>query len=427
MVGLENQLSLQQQNIITLKSNLPYFKRIFWRFMKNSPAINEWKKAEKEMQKTAVQITRQRTACQEQKKAVQQAKAQYQLSEQELSKAKQKVHNINELIIPYQTRFGGNWPDTEFWQNINENERSQTACPWTYDEYNRLREELFYQALMLHKAFILSSNCVKQNLMRLFAMWNSKFVPCDCESAYGDLLNTLLLVIPVISTTFASVQSFLEDIQAEKLGTLVVDEAGQAAPQSALGAIWRTQKAIVVGDPLQVEPIVTIPDELRKRFADENSIPPIYRLPELSVQMMADQLNPYGGIRNLNDKKVWMGCPLVVHRRCLNPMFQISNEVAYNGKMFNETREPYPAKKFLLQQTIWLDIKGTEKGNKNHTVQQQIDVVVGLFEQAINIYNGLPNLYIITPFTSISHVLKNAIRLVIKNKIPNMDSQKITD
>ena len=38
---------------------------------------------------------------------------------------------------------------------------------------------------------------------------------------------------------------------------LVVDEAGQAQPQMALGALYRSRSAVIVGDPKQVEPVVT--------------------------------------------------------------------------------------------------------------------------------------------------------------------------
>lgn len=98
-----------------------------------------------------------------------------------------------------------------------------------------------------------NSNCVKQNLNRLLAMWDGRFTIENRRLSYGTLLNTLFFVVPVISTTFASVQSFLEGVQLGELGILVVDQSGQATPQSALGALWRTRKAIIVGDPLQVE------------------------------------------------------------------------------------------------------------------------------------------------------------------------------
>jgi hypothetical protein len=71
--------------------------------------------------------------------------------------------------------------------------------------------------------------------------------------------------------------------------------------------------------------------------------------------------------------------------------------------------------------------QGAEKGNKNHVVQQQIDFVTILFGQAIDIYDGLPDLYIITPFVSVDRALKYAIRQVITTKLPQIDSQDIMD
>ena len=41
------------------------------------------------------------------------------------------------------------------------------------------------------------------------------------------------------------------------IGTLIVDEAGQASPHMAIGALCRAEKAVIVGDPKQVEPVVT--------------------------------------------------------------------------------------------------------------------------------------------------------------------------
>lgn len=424
---LEQTLAVQEQNVATLQDSLSFFKRIFWRWFPNNAVVKEWILSKQIVEQLVIQVTRQRTNYHAQAEAVQQAKAQCQVTGQALVKAQQHLDTIRATIAPYRTRFGENWADTCFWKDISTNERSQAACPWTDLEYDKLREELFYQALMLHKAFVLSSNCVKNNLDRLFTLWGGKFSESDCRASYGHLLNTLMLVIPVISTTFASVQSFLEGIQAKELGLLVVDEAGQATPQSALGALWRTRKAIVVGDPLQVEPIVTIPKELRGRFADEYSVPPAYRLPELSVQILADQLNRYGGIRKFNGGELWLGSPLVVHRRCLEPMFSISNEVAYNGKMFSKTEPPDLSQRFLFKSSVWMDCKGAENGNKDHTVRNQVQLATHLLEQGIEVYGGFPDLYVITPFTSVERALKKAFRSVIGQKLPQASTQDVTE
>lgn len=59
-----------------------------------------------------------------------------------------------------------------------------------------------------------------------------------------------------------------------------------------------------------------------------------------------------------------VGCPLVVHRRCISPMFEISNAVSYGGRMFNETLLPKSDKVFSIEKSQWVDVKGNEMGSK---------------------------------------------------------------
>lgn len=425
LLHLENNLSSEEANALRLKARIPFFKRILFGWFKDDPIIKEWKSTTKRIEQLEIEIIHQTRTCAAAQEAKNDAEEALTISNKNTKCVEEKFVSAESKVESLRSHFKGNWADCEFWHDILHNEASQSACPWTTPQYNTLREELFYQALMLHKSFILSSNAVKQNINRLFNVWDGKITGIDKSASYGHLLNTLLLVIPVVSTTFASVQSFLDGIGAEELGLLIVDEAGQATPQSVLGAMWRTRKAIIVGDPLQVEPIVKIPKELRRHFAEKYNIPSNYRLPEISVQMLADSANKFGGTRTVEGNRLWLGCPLVTHRRCLNPMFGISNEIAYNNRMFIKTPPPEPDTPFLLPKSIWFDCRGPEKGNKNHTVPEQIVLAGKLFEKAIDIYADLPDIYLITPFTTVERSLSVEIRKIVARKYPSLENAEI--
>ncbi len=439
---LEKQTDLENENnkldrlLDSLKSindrmdflflNMNFFHRLFRKFIKRNQIVNEWKSLNIKKGETILQISEQKGVCYKLKEELEIINRELYCSQKNKENIQRKISVIEEKIGAEKAIFRDNWADESFWDNIEQNDKSQESCPWVYEKYNKLREELFYQALQVNKAFVLSSNRVKQNLQRLFSLWDGKYTKEDCVNSYGELLNTLLLVIPVISTTFASVESFLSEIQRDELGLLVIDEAGQATPQSALGALWRSQRAIIVGDPLQVEPILTVPKELVKMFADEYTIPQYYRIPEISVQMLADRANEYGGYRNINGEKIWLGCPLVVHRRCINPMFAISNEIAYDNKMFLKSPSTKESDIFVFEKSVWFDVKGKENGNKDHTVKNQIDFTEKLFTKSIEVYCGFPDLFIITPFKRVAENLRKMMKLVLR-KSQYVDKEKIDE
>jgi hypothetical protein len=142
-------------------------------------------------------------------------------------------------------------------------------------------------------------------------------------------------MVPVISTTFASVASQFRDLGPNSLGWLFIDEAGQAVPQAAVGALWRARRAVVVGDPLQIEPVFTVPIKLIKALVSSSELPPdqVVAPHQVSVQNLADEANRLGTRIGSGDDSRWIGSPLRVHRRCVDPMFGIANEIAYEGKM----------------------------------------------------------------------------------------------
>lgn len=299
---------------------------------------------------------------------------------------------------------------------------------WINKEYNEEREKLFYCALNLQKAFVITSDKLRSNIGLLSKVWgfNTRedgsryaFNKSDKEHTMVHLINTLFLITPVISSTFASIQSMLKDVTEENsLGLLIVDEAGQASPHMMLGSYFRAQTAIVVGDPKQIEPVVTTPDPIRRSFEGVDA----YMSKILSVQNFADALNPFGTYlkNNTTYENEWVGCPLTVHRRCIEPMFGISNKLSYDNIMVNSTLEP-ENKKFCIKKSTWYDISGKEVGNKNHFVQEQANIVFKLIYDYYEQNKHLPEVYIITPFTTVKNGLYENLQKLGKNQIPGFD------
>ena len=195
----------------------------------------------------------------------------------------------------------------------------QLATPWFPAEAQRVRDDLFQAAIELHRAFIdAAAKPIRHNLGVLMSVMGGRRLRAGPqESLLGDLWTTLFLVVPLVSTTFASVERMLGRLPPESLGWLLVDEAGQALPQAAVGALLRTRRALVVGDPVQIEPIVTLPDQLTRTISLQIGVDPDkFTAPVASVQTLADAASPYVSEFQTRNGSRAVGVPLLVHRRC---------------------------------------------------------------------------------------------------------------
>ena len=183
-------------------------------------------------------------------------------------------------------------------------------------------------------------------------------VPADAPAAAVlAAWQSLFFAVPVISTTFASFSRVFSQLGHESLGWLFIDEAGQSAPQAAAGAIWRCKRVVVVGDPKQIEPVVTLPFTAQQALRRNAGIAEWWLPGSTSTQRLADEANQYGTYLHGDDGEVWVGAPLRVHRRCERPMFDVSNAIAYGGMMVygvSGQREPLAA-----PPSGWIDIPAT--------------------------------------------------------------------
>jgi|GEM_PF-133373 len=295
------------------------------------------------------------------------------------------------------TRAGRTIVDTSF-RSMAENKRSQLS-PWIDEDWRKARIMVFLEALKLHRAFIRAAwRQVKSNLNLATEMLSGRFPPA-AEPHRASVWATLFLITPVVSTTFASMDRLFRGIGRNGLGWLIIDEAGQATPQMAAGGVWRARRAVVVGDPYQIKPVVTLPKRLVELLRNKWDVDPSYVPGEASVQRLADEATRWGA--HFGVDHLWVGCPLVVHRRCTEPMFGVANEIAYGKAMVNG-RNPDLDFKDLFGQSAWVNVEGC--ATRGNWVEEEGQLAVEMAQLALQA-GEQKSLFFITPFRSVANEL----------------------
>jgi hypothetical protein len=313
------------------------------------------------------------------------------------------LYNVNLDVKKAREELGSNYADKQFWNNI-ESKESQQSCPWYSKKLKKLQSELFVIALKVNETFILTANATSSRISTTLSGFFEylKGGGFASKQEIKAMWDTFFLVIPVISSSFASIQNLFKDLDKEDIPWLFIDEAGQAIPQAAVGSIWRSKRVGIVGDPFQIEPVVTIPKSITDNISNYFDLNSTNISSELSVQSMADRINPLGSYLEFNNKKEWIGMPLRVHRRCISPMFDIANKIAYDNTMYNSTSNPKTVN--VNFESSFIDCKGKVKGK--HFVEEQAKIIRDILISEINFNKGLPDIFVISPFSEISFELK---------------------
>ncbi len=285
----------------------------------------------------------------------------------------------------------------------------QMTAPWLDAATCRLRNDVFEAAMAVHKAFIdAAAKPVRHNLNVLMDGFGLR----SLGSPQKDLLiphmwSTLFLVVPVVSTTFASVARMFPKLGSEALGWLLVDEAGQALPQAAVGALMRTRRAVVVGDPIQIEPVVVLPDRLTEAMCAQFGIDPVvFNAPGASVQSLADSATAYYGTFETRFGTREVGIPLLVHRRCAEPMFSISNAIAYENLMVQAKPGRPSAIRDALGPSAWLHVEG--RGQEKWCAREG-EVLLEMLRR-LREAQCVPDVYIVTPFVIVQDRIRELLR-----------------
>ncbi len=291
---------------------------------------------------------------------------------------------------------------------IGRGDAIELAEPWRIEGWRQARARVFIQALKLHQTFFeLEASRIRSNLFLINGLLTGSRFQGFSRDAIRSAWASLFMVVPVLSSTFASFARSFGTLGAGEIGWLLVDEAGQAPPQAGVGALWRSRRALLVGDPLQLKPIVTVSDavleHMRKRYCvDAHWLPN-----RQSAQTLADEATSWGHMAGPAGNKTWVGLPLVVHRRCDKPMHELANRIAYDGAMVYGTLAPRPDKETRARlPTGWIHASGASQGNWVPAEGEVLQELLALLD-----VDGVAakDVSVITPFTDVRNNLKRIV------------------
>jgi len=275
----------------------------------------------------------------------------------------------------------------------------QKSNPWFTKQFRILQSELFISALRVRKQFLYEN---RKSLKAARIIWSKQSEYIGKEKGHqliSESWQWLNFTIPVVSTTFASFGRMFKNLNENSIGNLFIDEAGQALPQASVGAIFRSKKVMVVGDPSQIKPVVTIDSNVLTLIGRYYKVDEKFVSTDASTQTIVDATSQYGFQKNADE---WIGIPLWVHRRSNYPMFTIANKISYDGLMVQgKSKEESQGK------SQWYDSTG--KANDKF-VKEQADLLKNLIDKRLQENPDLADeIYVISPFRNVAYKLARVL------------------
>jgi hypothetical protein len=329
----------------------------------------------------------------------------------QLYAAQREAENLAAMLREAYGRIGDRFVDESFFDRGHA--AWNLAVPWLDDHVHQQRDKLFAAALEVHKAFVtVAAQKMQHNLgVLMAAMQSGTFADQARRQLLPDLWSTLFLVVPVVSTTFASVHRMLGDVPAASFGWLLVDEAGQATPQAAVGALLRARRAVVVGDTLQIPPVVSIPENLVGQISLHNRVDrERWCAPQASVQTLADSATTIKARFNTPAGAREVGLPLLVRCRFQEPMLGISNAIAYDNRMVPapgpDNAGPVAE---VLGPTAWFDPDTSSTASSPKWSAEEGQVVMRMLRKLARAGVRDPDIYVISPFRSVAQEMRRLL------------------
>jgi len=285
----------------------------------------------------------------------------------------------------------------------------------------------------------------KRNRFRMFilavhyyeALWLEEVLQSDSKKFISDDVRwkRIAKLTPCIVSTLFMLPKFFksfDDYQYEFIDLLIIDEAGQSAPDKAAAVFSLAKKALVVGDIYQIEPVYQIPPsvdlgnmrEHKLYIGAEDGMPHEKSASKGSIMMMAQAACPYhcmvGG-----QKAAERGMYLLEHRRCHESIISFCKDLVY--PQLEVHTSPPSSQLFPPMAYAHIPSKGSKGGGSWKNEYEAKNIVQWLQANRSDIlehYNSSKSLSdvvsIITPFKAQEWTIKKLLNDMLPKDVNGM-------
>jgi hypothetical protein len=230
-------------------------------------------------------------------------------------------------------------------------------------------------------------------------------------------IKNVSLMFPIITTTLLSIRNMLPWV-SECVDRTIVDEAGMIDLHKTFPLLVRSRKAIIVGDPQQIEPVITLSEQRRDSyrqtaFLDQGLTDIDYHRYSPEEEYSATTYHRAAGASGEDNDK-GQGICLIEHYRCQPSIIEYCNVIANYGLQVKTK----PVTSLLESNLIAYHVEGNISNNVN---QEEVSAVYDLIKHLLNKGYSLEDIGVISPFK----VHADALRDYLAKEFSGLDPKSI--
>ncbi|HHH7315039.1 TPA: AAA domain-containing protein [Escherichia coli] len=308
----------------------------------------------------------------------------------------QQIIRAQQVMAQYQQHYPeGNWCDILRKRFIRQHrEMFEAAIGYLWQE--QLKRKIELEEVLTHWRALMSNRRSAG-----YYRWLDKL---------DEFYRALSLVYPVMATTLVSAWKVagyrkLDELKGHKPWHLALcDEAGMISLESLVPLLSRSEKAMIVGDPLQIEPIRNLSENLQtqlreRHFADNNTL--YERVSPASVTGWHRAAGTLSG--RVDD--TGNGIILDEHRRCQKPIANLFIRLAGYHGVSVETTSPSDRIASAFEKSgghhlMFYSVEG-QKGDMVNTNLDEVDAIEQLLNKLEEAgYDLTADVGIVTPYSN---------------------------